>query len=189
MAQFSAREEDPVDRLTRYLTDLSLLHDSPFASETFTFIVGHEAKKFFLHPVDFAYLGPHFQSLANSGGNETSGNLAVWNKTVTMVDTEFETFQRLCQFMYTGRYDQVKPEPIDPKGSEKNRQYIANFLSSWDKKIPPMTESAVPYTGALNYLSTLLCQAKTYVLGLRYDIQDLRHFSLIRMYQTLRVLP
>lgn len=76
-------------------------------SDTFTFLVGPEAKRYTLHSKLVAYHSKPLNVLINGPMAEAKQNFAV------LKDVDEHTFARFCHYAYTGEYD-------DDEGEEDN---------------------------------------------------------------------
>ncbi|KAI1503002.1 hypothetical protein F5X99DRAFT_377302 [Biscogniauxia marginata] len=91
---------------------LQLLPSSVFTSETFIFVVGSSAREFAVHKNVFTRLSPYFETLMNGDMVEARNKCARWE------NTDADAFAKLCQFAYSGNYEE--PDVMDPVASNRS---------------------------------------------------------------------
>jgi len=132
---------------------------SHFATQSFKFIVGAEAKEFYLTRGLVSQLSKPLNTLINGGMRESREGCVVWE------DVEVDIFLRFIQFAYTGSYHHFKPKLLPPSPTEEAASLTAKVVENFMDHISPkggakepvvidMTDDAVATTATASRVVT-----------------------------------
>ncbi|KUI53621.1 hypothetical protein VP1G_00960 [Cytospora mali] len=160
-------------------------------SNIFKFVVGPHKKEYHIHGAAISTLSRPLDVLLNGQMREAEAKCIDWP------DVDEKTFMRFAEWAYTKDYITEEPEiALDHSSVQVPASDHEAALTDNETPEKPLNTNCATSTFTFmprkntenceDYTGVFLCHAQLYILGDKYDIPQLRQFTLYRLHATLK---